>query len=106
MLVRSSPKTPELEDEYNSWYTDVHIPEVLETPGFRAVTRYKLFDDQSGQGAKYLAIWEIEADDIPAAAKALQEQAVKDGWQLDDAIDPSSMAIQYFEPISDRITEK
>lgn len=108
MVVLTDPKNPELEDAFNEWYTNVHIPEVLETPGFAAVTRYKASEAEfvpRTPGQKYLAIWEIEADDISAAAKALQDQAVKAGWALGDAIDPASISIRFFEPLTQRITK-
>lgn len=110
MVVLTNPKAPELEQQFNRWYTDIHIPEILKTPGFVGVTRYKVSDAQflpgsESQGPRYLAIWEIEADDVAAAATALQEQAINDGWILDDTVDPSSISIRFFEPITERITE-
>lgn len=111
MVVFTDPKGPEAEEQYNKWYTDVHVPEVLETPGFVAVTRYKVTDSPGVPGAgsevqRYLALWEIEADDVAAAAKALQEQAVKDGWGLGEGIDPMSISMRFFEPITERITKE
>lgn len=110
MVVLTSPRSPEVEQEFNRWYTDVHIPEILRTPGFVGVTRYKVSASQflpgaESQGPQYLALWEIEADDVAAAANALQEQAISDGWVLDDAIDPASISIRFFEPITERITQ-
>ena len=63
--------------EFNRWYDEVHLKEVLEAPGFVAAERFDLADAQMAEDDRphrYLAIYEIEGD--PAdALKALQELA-------------------------------
>ena len=44
--------------EYNDWYNNIHLPDVLETPGFVREMRYKNTDTIEGQ-AKFLAIYEL-----------------------------------------------
>src|SRR5215469_214807 len=39
------------EKEYNDWYTNQHIPDVVSVPGIVAAQRYKLADFQMGTGA-------------------------------------------------------
>jgi hypothetical protein len=57
-LYRPSPRKP-----FNDWYDNVHLPDVLQTPGFVAVRRYVIREPRNGRG-KYLTICEIETDDI------------------------------------------
>ena len=40
MVVGSNPTSPEHEDEYNRWYVEEHLPDVLAVSGFerRAAT--------------------------------------------------------------------
>jgi hypothetical protein len=71
MVVRSRP-TPEQEAEFNDWYDNVHIPELLAVPGFEAATRYRLLSDDGA--AVYLAIYEIDAEDILGPVKELRSR--------------------------------
>ena len=41
MFVPSGPSSPDREDEYNSWYSKVHIPEVCQVDGITGARRYK-----------------------------------------------------------------
>ena len=43
MVVFTNPVTGK-EDEYNRWYNEVHLGEVLRTPGMLAARRYRLVD--------------------------------------------------------------
>ena len=65
------------DEEFNRWYDEVHMKEVIETPGFVGCERFELADaqmDSEKRGHRYLAIYDIEGD--PAAAlKTLQESA-------------------------------
>ena len=62
MLVESVPSSPDREDEYNTWYDDVHIPELLALDGIVGARRLRPVD---GQGP-YVAIYELEGDDLQA----------------------------------------
>jgi hypothetical protein len=54
---------PARDAEYNDWYDNVHVPDVLQAPGVMRITRYHNIDPESGPG-KYLSFVEIESDDI------------------------------------------
>ncbi|WP_106398792.1 DUF4286 family protein [Actinocorallia populi] len=71
MVVQSSPSDPSREDEYNAWYTDTHLPEVLAVPGFVSARRYKVLGG-GPEGHTYLAVYELEADDLTAPVKELR----------------------------------
>ena len=60
------------EGEFNDWYNHIHLPDVLETQGFVRATRWEHTDPKKGD-AKFLALYNIEADDIQATMKALQD---------------------------------
>ncbi len=62
-LVEVSCADPDREDEFNEWYNKIHLPDVLKTPGFISARRYEAKEYRDGRG-KYLAIYEIETDDI------------------------------------------
>ena len=66
MVVESAPADAEREAEYNEWYSGTHIGEICAIPGFVAARRYKIRGTDPNSSAKdsYLAVYEIEADDL------------------------------------------
>jgi hypothetical protein len=76
-LVETICADPTREDEFNNWYNNVHIPDVLKTPGFIAATRYIIRELRDGRG-KYLTIYEIETDDIGATMELRRESRLKE----------------------------
>jgi hypothetical protein len=67
-IVFNEPQSSDVDAEYNAWYTDTHLPQLLEhCPSITAATRFKLVPGQENPlpGApNYLAIYDIEADDL------------------------------------------
>ena len=60
----SDCKDPAREDEYNEWYSNMHVPDILEIPGVVKATRWASATDKPNQTRKYLALYELETDDI------------------------------------------
>ena|ERR1700693_2992318 len=61
------------EAEYDAWYGEVHLPEVLQIPGFVAAQRFRVSTAQlAGMTPKwkYLVIYEIDGE---SATQALAE---------------------------------
>jgi len=64
LLLESNCKDPRREAEFDAWYDKIHIPDILGgSPGFKSATRYALKSTAENRG-KYLAVYEIETDDI------------------------------------------
>ncbi len=63
MTVESNCADPLREKEYNDWYNNIHLPDILETPGFVRAARYENSAPDESNG-KYLAVYEIETDDF------------------------------------------
>ena len=78
MVVQSSPSDPSGEDEYNRWYTEVHIPEVLAVPGFVSARRYRVLGAAEPGRHTHLAVYELEADDLTAPVKELRARSSSD----------------------------
>lgn len=58
LFVVKATITPEREDEFNSWYNDVHIPDVLRFPGVVSARRYRsLVGEEKFQ---YMAVYEFK----------------------------------------------
>lgn len=73
LLAYSSPASPEQEQQFNDWYDKVHIPQVRDVlPNVTSVTRYRVVDPNgAASGARFLAIYEMDGDDVAAAAGAM-----------------------------------
>lgn len=85
MVVKSGPSDPSREDEYNDWYSNTHIPQVVETPGFVSARRYKLRSGDA-EGPQYLAIYEIDADVPEDARAALSARGAAGEVERNDAL--------------------
>jgi hypothetical protein len=63
----------EVEDDFNKWYNEVHLPEIVGCPGYISGTRYVA---ETPTGRKYVAIYELES---PAALETPELKA-HSGW--------------------------
>lgn len=66
--VETWPSSPEREAEYNQWYDSVHLDDVCAVDGFVAARRYA---PVGPEGGPYVAVYDIEADDLEAAVQDL-----------------------------------
>jgi len=74
-----------MEDEFNKWYDEVHIPLVMKGGMLKAISRYEVTDAIETSVSKYLTMCEFEdraafekwlASDVLAVAKADRERAM------------------------------
>jgi hypothetical protein len=96
-LVLTSP-TPGAEDEFNEWYDNVHVPQVLQMPGFLTGRRFQLVSPDPADSPSYLAVYEIESDDIQATLRMIPEMAPS--RTKSTAIDTSVSVVRMYEAIS------
>ena len=80
MVVQSTPAEGR-EDEYNKWYSGTHIPQILEIPGFVGARRFQVSDDAQPAPHRYMAVYELEADDLTAPIAELRSRSAS--GQLD-----------------------
>ena len=108
-VVMSNPTTPGQEAEYNEWYNKIHIPDVLNVPGFVAAQRFTLAEAQLGDGPRahrYLALYEIETDDAKATLKELQKRIGTADMVMSDGIDMKGISVGLFRPVAERVLAK
>ncbi len=93
------------EDEFNKWYDEVHLAEVLTVPQFVAARRYVATDESLGGPGprKYLAVYEIEGD-AQSAFDGLMKAAPN--FDMSDALDIGNSIINFYTPIGERLVEK
>jgi len=95
------------EAEYNDWYNTHHVPDVLNIPGFVSAQRFCLAETQMGRGQsrphKYLALYEIETDDLAGTLKELRARGGTPEIFPSDAIDMKNVATFVFSPVAEKV---
>lgn len=92
------------DEAFNAWYDNTHIPDVLRVPGFVAAQRFKLADTTPPQafGHRYLALYELETDDLEGSRQALADAAGTSAMVLDPTLDRPGAVAAYFEELTER----
>lgn len=89
------------EDEYNDWYTNRHLADIVAIPGFSAAQRFIVRLVKMGEIAqKYLAIYEMDVPDLASAREALIRIAGTE-MEISPALDGDSIVTGLFEPRSE-----
>jgi hypothetical protein len=103
-VVMTSP-VPGQEDAYNEWYTNTHLKEVLEIPGFKTGRRYRLHQSAKApvtSEPRYMAVYEIESDDIKATLGEMRRRGTAGELSVNPALDRSKTVITLYELIAER----
>lgn len=94
---------PGREDEYNDWYTNTHLADLLKVPGIVSAQRFKLTDHQRSPGPqpyKYLAVYDCEAGDAGEIIAELKKHSGTSEMPISSAMDTERL-MYFFEPITD-----
>jgi hypothetical protein len=90
-----------LEDQFNTWYDDVHLDDVLRVRGCVSAQRFEYRDHVEPAGKwRYLAIYEWEADSVEDARQALTESRNAGEIDVDESLDTTGTGAWFFEPMS------
>ena len=60
IAIRLTKCQPELEEKFNRWYNEVHVPLLLKSKWVDSATRYKLIPIEQEEAPPYLAIYEFK----------------------------------------------
>ena len=104
LLALGNPM-PGLEDEFNDWYTNVHIKEAITVDGFLSAQRFMTSGTQmrSDQPYKYLAIYEIESGREAEAIENLKKAIPT--FDMKPVVDVKNSHMMVVESISDMLTK-
>ena len=70
-IVGSNFSNPGREEEFEDWYTNSVVPDVVALPGFVAGARYQIIGEPRQNEGQYFVHYVLEADDMRAAADNL-----------------------------------
>jgi hypothetical protein len=104
-LLALTNAVPGREAEFNDWYTNVHLADVLKLPGVQAAQRFCLSGIQHRAGAhpwEYMAVYEIETDDLLSTLAKLREVSGTAEMPLSPALQDQRM-VWIYEPITGRV---
>jgi hypothetical protein len=87
---------PEKEQEFNEWYTRVHMPQILACPGFVSARRYRAIEGSQ----RYFTIYEIKE---PSVLQGEKFQKVRGWYQFGPGV--FSFARNVYERISPSVEE-
>lgn len=89
--------SPDRDGELNEWYDGTHVPELLAVPGFVSARRFRRVGGDGGP--EYLAVYEIEADDLAAPVQELRRRSAAGETTRSDAlqVDPPPVVALYEE---------
>lgn len=109
-LVFSNPAAGK-DDEFNRWYDEVHLPEVLATPGMRSAQRFKLVETEITHHSElprpahgYLLVYEMDGD-VDAVMAKIQEAALGGTMHMSDALDLETVAMSFWRPVGEKLVK-
>ncbi|MCV7197906.1 DUF4286 family protein [Mycobacterium angelicum] len=83
IYVETRPSSPDRDQEYNTWYDEIHLPELVALEGIVSARRLRPVD---GDGP-YVALYEVEADDLQSVLQNMYRNArnlhMSDALQMD-----------------------
>ena len=98
------------QDEFNDWYDNVHVPDLLAIPGVLSAHRYELLDTAINQNPampapthRYLCIYEMEGD-VDAIMAKVQESVLSGGIVMTDAMDVMESRLSFWSPLGAKVT--
>jgi len=100
LLVKSNPSSSAKEEDFNKWYDQVHLGQILDLPGFIAAERF-IFGDTQLRGTpepthRYLVIYDIETDDLQSSIAAMRERLGTPRLSVSDTIDTPNAWTEIF----------
>ena len=97
MVVPSAAK-PGREDDYNEWYDSRHIHDICAIPGVISGRRFTAeAASPNPTPAKYMAIYEIETDDITSVLAGMGQRAAAGEMPMTDALDLDTAQIWFYK---------
>lgn len=116
LMVVLSNSRPAEDEEFNRWYSDVHILDTInKLDGFASAQRFRLAELEGAPHSdyEYLAIYEIEEGQLGRAYEQFgwqrreRAEALEAGRDplvpVSDSLDPTHFLVGFYSAITDRV---
>jgi hypothetical protein len=92
------------DEEFNEWYDNVHIPELLKVPGFAAAQRFAAVPWTKGElpPRAYLTLYEFDTD-VESVKEANAQARSGRSHETPPVIDTSASVVYAFEAVRERV---
>jgi hypothetical protein len=98
LMVVQSKAAEGRDAEYNEWYDTAHLADICALPGVRSGRRFDYASSLMGEpGLPYLAIYEIETDDINAVAAELGKRSMDGTIRQSDSLDAPASVLWFYK---------
>jgi len=98
MMVVQSKAVEGRDDDYNAWYDTIHLEDICALPGIKSGRRFDFESSLMGApGQPYLALYEIETDDIDALAAELGKRSMDGTIRQSDALDAPASVLWFYK---------
>ncbi len=111
LIVFSNPTADADVAEFNRWYTDTHVPDILRLGGATSARRYQASGVELLPGipqpGEYVAVYQVQADtveDVRALAGKLQAGLASGEADIHPGFDLSSVQAAWVLPVGPEIT--
>lgn len=93
------------EDDFNKWYSDQHLADIVAIPGFTTAQRFKVVGNQvAGETLwRYLATYDLETDDPQGALDEMMRRVGTDQMPMSEGLDPG-FYVTLYEAITPVVT--
>lgn len=92
------------ENEYNDWYQNVHLNQVVAVDGCTGAQRYRLAHNLVKEDVlPYLAIYDMETDDLASVMAEMDRRAGTDRMVVSDAVDQQGLIAAVYEEFGARV---
>lgn len=103
LVVGTNPTALERDKDFTDWYINTHLDDVVAVPGITHAKLLRLSDvrpmaEYSASPYRYLAIYEVETDDLAAVAAGMKDALDGGRMPLSDALD-QELAVDFYVPI-------
>jgi hypothetical protein len=100
-VVRSNP-VKGAEEEYNRWYTERHLSDVLAVPGFVSAQRFQICNpaDENAPSQAYLALYFMRTDDPDALLETLTNLVESGQMEMSEAFSQDDVVTILYEAIT------
>jgi hypothetical protein len=94
------------EDDFNDWYQNVHLPEIVSYKGVTSAQRFKSAVPMQAQGINYnyLAIYDLDTDDLGGILQKMGADSQAGVNTMSDAADNANTYLVIFNEFGQVVT--